>query len=302
VIRSMTAFAAQQSTAHDATWGWDIRSVNGRGLDIKVRLPDGLSALEADIRKQIAMHAARGNVSVGLRLHRAQSDGALEIDQDRLDVILAALDQIQDRAFDKGVTLGQPTAADVLNQRGVLVAKQTEAADQLQDPLRRSFGACLADFMQMRDAEGAALHEVLTAQVTEIESLTAQAVEAAKARTGALKSQMDAALARIMDEAPVDPDRIAQELAILALKTDITEEIDRLKAHVKAARDLLAAGASDDAATVEPVGRKLDFLTQEFNREANTLCSKAQSTQLTQIGLALKAVIDQMREQVQNVE
>jgi uncharacterized protein (TIGR00255 family) len=149
--------------------------------------------------------------------------------------------------------------------------------------------------MEMREAEGASLRSVLNDQVTQIEALTAQAVTAVQARTVAVKDQMSAALARIMDSATgADPDRVAQELALLAVKSDITEEIDRLGAHIIAARELLAEGG--------PVGRKLDFLTQEFNREANTLCSKALDVDLTQIGLALKAVIDQMREQVQNVE
>ena len=147
----------------------------------------------------------------------------------------------------------------------------------------------------MRETEGGQLNAILTDQIDQIETLTEQAVQAAATRSSNVKSQMDAALARVMDNANgVEPERIAQELALIAVKSDITEEIDRLKAHVIAARELLESG--------EPIGRKLDFLTQEFNREANTLCSKAQATELTQIGLALKAVIDQMREQVQNVE
>jgi uncharacterized protein (TIGR00255 family) len=147
----------------------------------------------------------------------------------------------------------------------------------------------------MREAEGASLGQILDDQVAQIETLTAQSVTAAQTRTQAVAKHLNTALSRIIDAATgADPDRVAQELALLAVKSDITEEIDRLGAHVKAARDSLAAGG--------PIGRKLDFLTQEFNREANTLCSKAQDVDLTQIGLALKAVIDQMREQVQNVE
>ncbi len=291
----MTAFANQQGTAEGSTWAWELRSVNGRGLDIKVRLPDGFSGLEAMVRKTLAAQVTRGNVSVGLRLHRAQADGVLDVDVDRMDAVLEALDQVQDRAFEKGVTLGQPTAADVLAQRGVLVPRQTSDSDDLTAPVAADFEIALSALMTMREAEGANLHTVLNDQVTQIEDLTAQAVEAAKTRSSNVKSQMAAALARVMDNATnVDPERVAQELALIAVKSDITEEIDRLGAHVTAARDLLVAGG--------PIGRKLDFLTQEFNREANTLCSKAQSTELTQIGLALKAVIDQMREQVQNVE
>ena len=294
MIRSMTAFATQQGTADDVAWTWELRSVNGRGLDLKLRLPDGFAALEGSLRKSVGAVATRGNITVGLRVHRSPTEGALQIDQDRLDVILAALDQIQDRAFDKGVTLGQPTAADVLGQRGVLVSRQADDTDALLTPIETDFNAALASLMAMREHEGAALEGVLRAQVDEVETLTAQAAAAAEVRTSALKDQMDRALARVADQTTVDPDRVAQELALIAVKSDITEEIDRLGAHIQAARDLLDAGG--------PIGRKFDFLTQEFNREANTLCSKAHSTALTQIGLALKAVVDQMREQVQNVE
>lgn len=299
VIRSMTAFSAQQGHVDPSTgaasWTWDLRSVNGRGLDIKVRLPDGFDGLEAKVRSAVGAVATRGNITVGLRLTRDQAEGVLQIDPVRVDIILEALDAVQERAFEKGVTLGQPSAADVVSQRGVLVMAQAEVGADLSAPVWDDFETALAALLHMREAEGASLLSVITAQIDEIEALTARAVTAAKARAKAATSQMAAALARVMvDASTADPDRVAQELALIAVKSDITEEIDRLGAHVAAARDLLAAGG--------PCGRKLDFLTQEFNREANTLCSKAGDVELTQIGLALKAVIDQLREQVQNVE
>ncbi|MGJ8612005.1 MAG: YicC/YloC family endoribonuclease [Octadecabacter sp.] len=295
MIRSMTAFATQQGNADGDSWTWDMRSVNGRGLDVKLRLPDGTAGLEGAVRSGVGDYVTRGNISIGLRLNRAQADGALQIDQSRMDTILEALDSVQERAFEKGVTLGQPTAADVLAQRGVLVAAPMDDAADLLDPLTADFHAAMAALLAMREAEGAALALVLTDQVNQIADLTAQSVKAAESRTADVRTQMNTALARVMDGAPTaDPDRVAQELALIAVKSDITEEIDRLGAHVTAARDLLALGG--------PIGRKLDFLMQEFNREANTLCSKAQDVALTQIGLAMKAVIDQMREQVQNVE
>lgn len=295
MLRSMTAFATQQGTADGTSWVWEVRSVNGRGLDVKVRLPEGFSALESVARGKVGEIAARGNVTIGLRVQRAQAEGNLTIDEARLDTILEALDQVQDRAFVKGVTLGQPTAADVLAQRGVLVSQQVDTAGDLIAPITADLDTVLDSLKTMREAEGAALLAVITEQVDRIEELTTQAASAATARAKDVKKQMAEALARITENTnSVDPDRVAQELALWAVKSDITEEIDRLGAHVKAARDLLADGGA--------VGRKLDFLTQEFNREANTLCSKAQDVDLTQIGLALKAVIDQMREQVQNVE
>ncbi len=303
MIRSMTAFASQQGNADaktggetgDTSWTWEVRSVNGRGLDVKLRLPYGTPGLEAAVRGCIATYVSRGNVTIGLRLNRAQIDGALQIDAARMDMILSALDAVQERAFDKGVTLGQPSAADVLAQRGVLVAAQVEHSADLLDPLSADLHVALSALKAMREAEGAALLTVLTDQIDLIADLTAQAVVAAKTRIDVTKSNMVAALARVMDDATgADPDRVAQELALIAVKADITEEIDRLGAHVKAARDLLADGG--------PVGRKLDFLTQEFNREANTLCSKADFAALTEAGLELKTVIDRMREQVQNIE
>ncbi|WP_281982083.1 YicC/YloC family endoribonuclease [Thalassorhabdomicrobium marinisediminis] len=294
MIRSMTAFATAQGAAERATWVWELRSVNGRGRDVKLRLPEGIDGLEARVREAVNAQITRGNVSIGLRLTRDAGEGALAVDPARLDAVLDALDAVQERAFDKGVTLGQPTAADVLAQRGVLIATQTESAD-LAEPLFADFQTALTALLTMREGEGQHLHEVLTQQVDEIETLTGRAADMARARPDAVKAQMTAALARVMEDATgVDPDRVAQELALIAVKSDITEEIDRLRAHVQAARDLLAHGG--------PCGRKLDFLTQEFNREANTLCSKAQDVDLTGVGLALKAVIDQMREQVQNVE
>ncbi len=298
MIRSMTAFAARQGHADNtqttAGWTWELRSVNGRGLDVKLRLPDSIDGLERHIRTAIGKVATRGNITVGLRLQRDQPDGDLQIDSARLDLVLDALDAVQDRAFDKGVTLGQPTAADVLATRGVLINAPMADTASLLAPLCADFDIALRAFMDMREAEGASLQAILDGQVRDIENLCAQAVAAAANRTMTVKTQMQDALARVMDTATLDPDRVAQELALIAVKSDITEELDRLGAHVAAARDLLSGGGA--------IGRKFDFLTQEFNREANTLCSKAQDVTLTQIGLALKAVIDQMREQVQNVE
>lgn len=295
MIRSMTAFATQQGHADGATWTWEVRSVNGRGLDVKTRLPDGIDGLEAYVRAAIPKQITRGNISVALRLQRDGAEADLEIDATRLDAILDALDAVQERAFDKGVTLGQPTAADVLATRGVLVARTASENRDLKSPLMADFDAALNALSNMRGDEGAALSQILHAQVDEIETLTAQAVSAAENRTQARQDQMRAALARVMEAGVgADADRVAQELALIAIKADITEELDRLGAHVTAARALLKDGGA--------VGRKLDFLTQEFNREVNTLCSKALDVDLTQIGLAMKAVIDQMREQVQNVE
>lgn len=273
-----------------------MRGVNARGLDLRMRLPDGIDGLEAALRPALNAALGRGNVTVNLRLLREEKAQDLALDETQLTGVLSALDAVQERAFDMGVTLGQPTAADVLAQRGVLIAAKTDDdSAALALALHNDIAPLLADFVAMRAAEGAALHAVVTDQLSEIETLTIAAAKAASARAPQVKENLTAALRRVLEDvADMDEGRVAQELAILAIKSDVTEEIDRLKAHVQAARDLLV--------DPKPAGRKLDFLAQEFNREANTLCAKAQSTALTAIGLDLKAVIDQMREQIQNVE
>ena len=295
-MHSMTAFASRTGRLGTVSWVWEMRGVNARGLDIRLRLPEGVTGLEQALRKSLSDAVARGNVSVSLRLTREETAQPLVVDQDQLDLVLSALDQIQERAFDKGVTLGQPTAADVLAQRGVLVAsKGDDDSEALAKALTADFAELVSDFSAMRASEGASLAKVVGSQLTEIARLTDAAAEAAVARADQAKATLTAALRRVLEDvAEIDEGRIAQELAVLAIKSDVTEEIDRLRAHVDAARQLLDSD--------QPAGRKLDFLAQEFNREANTLCSKAQASALTAIGLDLKAVIDQMREQIQNVE
>lgn len=273
-----------------------MRGVNARGLDLRLRVPDGIGGLETALRAALNGALGRGNVTVNLRLSREDMAGTPAVDEAQLDAILRALDQVQERAFAIGVTLGQPTAADVLAQRGVLITgKPEDTGDALAQALLADIAPLVADFVAMRASEGAALEAVLAAQLDQIAALTDAAADAAQARAPQVRANLTAALHRVMEDvAEVDAARIAQELAVLALKSDVTEEIDRLKAHVAAARDLLGSD--------KPAGRKLDFLSQEFNREANTLCAKAQAAPLTAIGLDLKAVIDQLREQIQNVE
>ena len=273
-----------------------MRGVNARGLDIRLRMPDGIEGLEPAVRGALGKALARGNVTVNLRLNREDAAGALAVDEGYLDEVLKALDLVQERAFAMGVTLGQPTAADVLTQRGVLIAaKADDNSAAIAAALIADVAPLVADFVKMRAHEGAALEKVIADQLDQIAKLTDAAAIAAEARAPQVKENLTAALRRVIDDVgEVEEARIAQELAVLAVKSDVTEEIDRLRAHVAAASALLAED--------KPAGRKLDFLAQEFNREANTLCAKAQAAALTAIGLDLKAVIDQMREQIQNVE
>ena len=296
MIKSMTAFASRTGTLNAMSWSWEMRGVNARGLDLRLRMPDSVSGLEAAVRSALTAALGRGNVTVNLRLTREESAHDLTIDQAQLKGVLRALDAVQEQAFTMGVTLAQPTAADVLGQRGVLTTAVAQDDDEaLAKALVGDIAPLVAEFVAMRQAEGRALQAVLVQQLDQIESLTTAAAQAAADRAPQVQENLTAALRRVLEDiSDMDEQRVAQELAVLAVKSDVTEEIDRLGAHVQAARALVAQDA--------PAGRKLDFLAQEFNREANTLCAKAQSTALTAIGLDLKAVIDQMREQIQNVE
>lgn len=295
---SMTGFAARRGAGLGYAWVWDLRSVNGKGLDLRLRVPDWIDGLEAAIRADLQKQVARGNVNLTLKISQdeGRDDTAFRLNETGLAAALAAIGRIEAVAMEKGVTLRQPTSADVLTLRGVIDATQQETdSAPLRQAVLADLPALLADFTAMRAKEGAALASVLGHQLDRIADLTNAAKAEVQTRAETQADTLRQAVAKVlgMTEA-MDPARLAQELALLAVKTDITEELDRLAAHVSAARAHLTDAAG--------VGRKLDFLMQEFMREANTLCSKAQSLTLTRIGLDLKTVIDQMREQVQNVE
>lgn len=296
MIRSMTGFASASGALEGWSWSWELRGVNGKGLDLRLRVPDWVEGLEVALRKQVTAEVARGNITCNLRIASAENDGTLQVNTAQVDTLLAALHGIEARAMDAGVSLAPSRASDILTMRGVLEqSDQAQDIDALREALLAEFPAVLEDFNAMRRQEGAALADVMQDQLNEVETLAAKAAALADARKEDTAANLRRNLARVMNNSEgADAYRVAQELALIAVKADVTEEIDRLAAHVAAARALIGQGG--------PVGRKLDFLMQEFNREANTLCSKAQSTELTTVGLALKAVIDQMREQVQNVE
>ena len=295
---SMTGFAARKGQGLGYTWAWDIRSVNGKGLDLRLRVPDWIDGLEAALRADLGHALQRGNVSVSLKVSKdtGEANSALRVNHAVLSQMLTAIGEIEQAALNAGVTLAQASHADVLVMRGVLdQSNPDEDTAPLRAALLTDLGPLLADFQSMRASEGAALAAVVQTQLTRIADLTSSATAESAARNATANATLRDALARILANADgVDATRLAQELALIAVKTDITEELDRLAAHVGAARALMSEPGQ--------VGRKLDFLMQEFMREANTLCSKAQSLALTRIGLDLKTVIDQMREQVQNVE
>ena len=294
MIRSMTAFASQTGRATQTAWVLEMRGVNAKGLDIRLRLPERLMPHEQTIRTKLAKVFSRGNVSVTLRIEEDPSASALQLDEHVLESYILSAIRVRTMAKNKGLKLSEASAPDYLGLRGVM-RSDLDNGPLPEAEIMQSLEAAIAGFSAMRASEGAALDGVLRQQLAQIAGLTAEAARLADARKDQVAANLKVNLARIMDNVDgADPDRIAQELALLAVKADVSEEIDRLTAHVAAAEVLLG----DEG----PVGRKLDFLMQEFNREANTLCSKSGAPDLTRVGLDLKAVIDQMREQVQNVE
>ncbi|KEO56209.1 YicC/YloC family endoribonuclease [Thioclava pacifica] len=293
---SMTGFASGQGAAAGHDWTWDIRSVNGKGFDLRMRLPE-LDGLEPALRKLVSERVARGNVSLSLRLTHSDAVEALRIDPTGLEAAITVAEAVQDAARARGLPIEPMRAGDLLALRGVVEhgAPPVSDPDALRSAILADIEAGLGRFVAMRAAEGAEIGTVVAAQLDTIEDLVAHGEAAAAARKPSAAETMRAALTRVIEAAPdLDEPRIVQELALIAIKSDVTEEIDRLRVHVTAARALLAETG--------PVGRKFEFLTQEFVREANTLCSKSGDATLTQIGLALKYAIDQMREQIQNVE
>ena len=293
-LSSMTGFARADGETPDMRWTCEARSVNNRGLDIRSRLPPRFESLETAIRTLVSERFQRGSIQLTLTLVRNKTaEPQVRLNQNVLAQILTAV-----RALQETPGVQPPSLDGLLALKGVLDVEEQEESESerahREAALLTGIAQALDRLKVARRAEGQHLSEIVSQQIGRIETLT----KAARAETGNLKEVMRARLreqvAMLLDSGAPDPARLAQEVALLATRADITEELDRLMAHVAQARALLGDG--------QPVGRKLDFLTQEFNREANTLCSKSALGELTRIGLELKAVIDQLREQVQNVE
>ena len=292
-ISSMTGFARANGGDGAAGWSWEVKSVNGRALDIRCRLPQGMERLDPAVRSAVSARLRRGNVTVGLRLSQAPEAAAMRVNRAWLDELIALA--AEHRSSDD---VAPPRLDGMLALRGVIEAAESpDDAERAQDDsaILETLEVALAEIVRERQAEGAALAAALTQRIEEIVALTGQAEALAPTRQEALSERLREQVSALIGAgSPVSEDRLVTELALLAVKIDVTEEIDRLKSHCAAAtRHLEEEGA---------VGRKLDFLAQEFNREANTLCSKASDSALTEVGLALKAAIDQFREQAQNVE
>ena len=294
-ISSMTGFARIGGEAGKSSWSWEIRSVNAKGLDVRVRLPQGFDGMDQAVRTHIAGKLHRGNINLTLTLSHGFEAASYRINEAMLGQVMDILPDIQRRLPD-----ARPPSADgILNVRGVIETEEqtlgeTERAN-LEAAMLGDLDRGVDELVAARQGEGARLSATLQGQMDEIARLVAEAGTHAATRPEAIRARLADQIKALMDDVSgLSEERLAQEAAILMTKADVREELDRLSAHVDEARDLLAAPGA--------VGRKLDFLCQEFNREANTLCSKSQDVALTRTGLALKAVIEQFREQVQNIE
>jgi uncharacterized protein (TIGR00255 family) len=293
-IKSMTGFARSDGAMGATSWHWEVRSVNGRGLDVRLRLPPGYEALEAHIREAVAKRASRGSISINLAVKRGEGETRIKLNEAALRQVLAALDSLK-----ATIEVEPPRPEALLAIKGVLEVtepEESEAETQARSQaMLASLAVALDGLVRAREAEGDRLQAIVLQQLESVERLVA-AIAASPAREPvAIRQRLKEQVGRLLEAgASLDEGRLYQEAAILATRADVEEELQRLGAHIAAAREL--------AASREPAGRRLDFLAQEFNREANTLCSKANDADMTRAGLELKAVIDQMREQVQNIE
>ena len=294
-LQSMTGFARLDGHSGRYQWAWELRSVNGKGLDLRLRLAPGFERLEAEVRRLAAQRFGRGNIQATLSVQAEETRVEAVVNDAALQAVLDLRRQLE------GKVDPAPLRFDtLLGIRGVIdfrdISDEPGSLESMDRDILAGFDKAAAAMAAMREAEGAALAAVLLAQIATVEKL-ADIVEADPSRSPEqIRTRLNAQLAALMDgaAATLDRDRLHAEVALLATKADVREEIDRLKSHIAAARDLLVKGG--------PVGRRLDFLAQEFNRESNTICSKSNSAAVTAAGIELKVVIDQFREQVQNLE
>lgn len=293
-INSMTGFAREAGVTGPYQWVWEIKTVNGRGLDVRLRTPPGYDGVGEEARQQVLKALARGMCQLNLSMTRAATTARAKVNQ---DVLAALVDAIAGLKLPDGI---RPASVDgLLTVRGVVELEDEVESEALEEAvasdLRQGVARMLEALQAARRGEGRALAEVIEARLVEIERLVDMAESCPARQPDAIRARLQSQLWALLDAAPaLDPARLHQEAVLVAARADIREELDRLRAHVSAARDVLRQGGA--------VGRRLDFLAQEFGREANTLCAKANDVSLSRIGLDLKAVVEQFREQVQNVE
>jgi uncharacterized protein (TIGR00255 family) len=292
-LSSMTGFARADGVCGTYVWGWELKSVNGKGLDIRMRVPSGWDAVETAVRAR-TKPLSRGTVYANLSVRREGVAPTVQVNESVLAAVLATVRDVGSR-----FEAQPPTIDGILGIRGVMdVIEQQEGEEEhatAEAAVIAGFDGALASLLQMREHEGAALGKILNARLDEIAALSARADAAPGRQPEAIKAKLGEQIKTLLDTSErFDADRLHQEAILIATKADVREELDRLAAHIAQARQLIAGGGA--------VGRRLDFLSQELNREVNTLCSKSNDVELTSIGLELKNVVEQFREQVQNLE
>lgn len=292
-LSGMTGFARVTGEESWGAWAWEAKSVNGRSLDVRVNFPPGFEALEREVKALASEAFNRGSLQVSLRIDLAAGAGGAVIDH----ALLGTLADAARKAL--GAELTADAVATLMTVKGVVETSGSSLRDLAGDEaamavLSAGAKAAIAQLAEGRRAEGRALMEMLSVHLDQVEALSAEAARLAATQPGLIKAKLQKQLEELDREGRVDAERFAAEAALSAARADVREELDRLGAHVKSGRELLKAGS--------PAGRKIDFLAQELNREANTLCSKSASLDLTNAGLSLKGVIDQFKEQAANVE
>ena len=293
-LSSMTGFARADGVTGAYAWAWELKSVNAKGLELRLRVPPGWDAVEAPLRARAGEALGRGTIHANLSMQRAGVAPVVRVNEPVLAAVLSTMKDVAKR-----IEAAPPAVDGILALKGVI---EVVDEDEREEDRRAGeaaviggFTSALASLVEMRRREGQALGTVLHGRLEEIAALTARAEAAPGRRAEAIKARLAEQIAMLLDtSARFDRDRLHQEAILIASKADIREELDRLVAHVAQARRLIEAGG--------PVGRKLDFLSQELNRESNTLCAKSNDIELTNIGLELKTVVEQFREQVQNLE
>jgi len=293
-LSSMTGFARGHGVSGWYAWAWEVKSVNGKGLDLRLRFPPGWDAIEVAVRAQAAERLARGSIQANLTVERSGAVPVVRINAAVLDAVLTTLKQLAPR-----VEASPPSLDGLLALKGVMEVGDAEEREEerrsAEAAVTAGFAEVLGALAEMRQREGAALGRVLAARLGEISALALRAEATPGRRPEAIRTRLAEQVATLLAQSErFDPDRLHQEAILIATKADVREELDRLAAHVAQAQLLIGQGG--------PIGRRLDFLAQELNREANTLCAKANDVELTNIGLELKAAVEQFREQVQNVE
>ena len=293
-VSSMTGFARVSGEADWGNWAWEAKSVNGRSLDARVNVPSGFEGLDRQIKQQASKLFSRGSLQIGLRIELAGGGETLSINAHALDALVRAYEANSAKSVTEGDALATLMTIKGVVETGSQSTRELGQDEAVQKALEQAGGAVLSELNKARLNEGAALQTLLLGHLSEMETILANAASLAETQPVLLKERLEKQLAELDADKSVDAERMAAEVALSAAKADVREELDRFTAHIQTGRSLLTEGGA--------IGRKLDFLAQEFNREANTLCSKSISLDLTNAGLALKGLVDQFKEQSANVE